>query len=96
MAISRYTNSQMIDLKYFTSPGGYKGLKKAIDNGTIATFEYITKPKDRLDTLAHNFLGDGRYWWVIAIINDIGWGLQVTNGRTLIIPNSVTPVLDRI
>tara|TARA_Y100000310_G_scaffold103609_1_gene101988 strand:+ start:6529 stop:6819 length:291 start_codon:yes stop_codon:yes gene_type:complete len=96
MAVSRYSSVPLLDLKYFGTPDGFLDIKNAINNGAIKTYSYITKPRDRLDTLAHNFFGDGRYWWIIAIANDIGWGLQITNGRTLIIPSDISSILDRI
>lgn len=96
MAITRYSNIAMIDFDFFGTTGGYVDIKNALDSGAIEVDEYVVRPGDRLDTLAYNFFGDGKYWWIIAIANDIGWGLQIASGRTLRIPKSVTQIIDRI
>ena len=31
----------------------------------------ITKRGDRMDLLSHKYYGDSRYWWIIALANDI-------------------------
>ena len=42
---------------------------------------------DRLDLLAHRYLGDARLWWVIADYNDIFWPLGLETGAVLRIPS---------
>ena len=42
---------------------------------------------DRLDLLAHRYLGDARLWWIIADYNDIFWPLELEVGSTLRIPS---------
>ena len=34
----------------------------------------MTGPGDRLDTLAYQFYGEVKYWWVIAAANKLGLG----------------------
>ena len=34
---------------------------------TVITY----KETDRLDSLAEKFLGNGRYWWAICLMNDL-------------------------
>ena len=41
---------------------------------------------DRLDLLAHRYLGDARLWWVIADANDIFWPMDLETGAVLRIP----------
>lgn len=45
------------------------------------------KGAERLDTIAGDVYGDGRYWWVIAAASNIGWGLQVPAGTLLTVPD---------
>ena len=56
----------------------------------------MTKPNDRLDILATRFYGEGSYWWIIAIANDIGWALQISAGIQLRIPKMADKILERI
>jgi len=47
-----------------------------------------TGPGDRLDTLAYQFYGDVKYWWVIAVANKLGLGsVAIPNATQLRIPN---------
>ena len=48
---------------------------------------------DRLDNLAAKHLGDGTYWWVIAVMNDLSWAFDFTEGQVLKIPVDVNDVL---
>jgi len=45
----------------------------------------------RIDSLAADHLGDGQYWWVICLLNDMvfPFGKQVEAGTTIRLPNSV-------
>jgi hypothetical protein len=63
-----------------------EAIRAAIKNGTINTREVIVRGAERLDTIAGNLYGDGRYWWVLAACSDIGWGLQVPPGTVLKVP----------
>lgn len=43
----------------------------------------------RMDILAHQYLGDGKYWWMICLINDLTFGIGgVNNGQNIRIPSS--------
>ena len=48
---------------------------------------HIVVEGDRLDLLAHRYLGDARLWWVIADVNDLFWPLDLEVGTTLRIPS---------
>lgn len=48
---------------------------------------HTVKQGERLDTLAHRYLGDPALWWVIAEYNNIFWMLDVRVGRELRIPS---------
>jgi hypothetical protein len=89
MAFSRYTR----DYYNATSTGlanaaGILAVRKAVKYGAIPISRTIvTTQADRLDTIAGELYGDGRYWWILAAASDIGWGLQVP-------PNTIINVLD--
>jgi len=61
-------------------------IKNGIRNGTIRTKRYKTKESERLDIIAHKFLGDGRLWWVLAATSNIGWSLQIPPGTIIRVP----------
>mgnify|MGYP001558493041 CR=1 FL=1 len=52
----------------------------------------------RIDALAHSFLGDGRYWWIICLANGINFplGNEMKPGTLLRIPTNANRVLSMI
>ena len=96
MSKSRYSRAAVIDGKFFSTQESYMDLHRAIDHGLIATREFITRPKDRLDTIAGRVYGDGRYWWIIAAVNRVPWALQIPEGSRLIVPIRLEQVLSLI
>ena len=53
----------------------------------------IANSMDRLDTLAYKFYGNAKYWWVIALANNLGKGtLMLEGGTQLRIPPNPTDV----
>jgi len=42
---------------------------------------------DRLDLLAHRYLGDARLWWILGDYNDLFWPLELAVGSSLRIPS---------
>lgn len=102
MARSRYTNSQIIDGKFYASfrlPVQANGYKELDLMKGVRTFEYTYKKGDRLDHLAARFYNDEGYWWVIALTNGINYpfasGGLVPNLK-LKIAYDVNDVLDKI
>jgi len=85
MAFSRYRRDRLQNDG--TGIGVARGVQKvrlAIKNGRIPiTQTFTTTDADRLDTIAGDIYGDGRYWWLIAAASDIGWGLQVPPGTII-------------
>lgn len=89
MGISRYRSSDIVDKKYYES---YRFPdKKKLDD--IPVIRVRVAQFDRLDQLAAKYLGDGSYWWVIALMNDLSWGLKFQPGQILKIPASIEDVL---
>lgn len=60
------------------------------DNDITITFS----DGDRLDALASKYLGDGRYWWAICLMNNIHLplGNAVLPGTTLRIPTDISVI----
>jgi len=52
----------------------------------------------RLDGLAFQYLGDGRYWWAICLLNDISlpFGDLLPPGKLLRIPTNISRILNII
>jgi len=102
MGKSRYSDTQLVDGKYYRSfklPRVSAGLKNVDLLAGVKTVEYVFKVDDRLDHIAARFLGDDDYWWVIALVNGINYPFAsggLIPGRTLIIPVTVKDVLDKI
>lgn len=42
---------------------------------------------DRLDLIAHRYLGEARLWWIIADYNDLFFPLELEIGAVLRIPS---------
>jgi hypothetical protein len=89
MASSRYRNINLID-KSFYETSDFPDQSK-LDN--IATFQIVASRFDRLDNLAFKHLGDGEYWWIIALFNNIDWMYGFDEGQILKIPSDVKEVL---
>jgi hypothetical protein len=61
-------------------------IRAAIKAGSLQYREITLRGVQRLDTIAGEEYGDGRYWWIIAAASEIGWGLQAPPGTLLKIP----------
>lgn len=98
MATSRYKSMRtLVDSKnrilYETFP--------KIDNSKLQhPDDFIVQIKDgeRLDSLAEKYLGDGRYWWVICVVNNISFpfGEDVSAGTIIRIPNKLDRVFQHL
>ena len=70
----------------YATPIAIQMVRRAIKTGYIPTKDYVLHDSERLDSLAGELYGDGRYWWVLAASSNIGWGLQVPPGTVIKIP----------
>ena len=87
MSVSRYARTPVLALgKRFGTSSAIKAIRAGIASGTIQFRETTLSGLERLDTIAGNEYGDGRYWWVIAAASNIGWASQVPPGTYLRIP----------
>ena len=57
----------------------------------------ITRKLERLDLLATRYYGDSRWWWIIALANNLGKGtLVIKPGVQIRIPKDPTDIYDDI
>lgn len=102
MARSRYSNTEIIDGKYYASfrlPVQAQGFRELDLLKGVRTLDYEFKLGDRLDHLAAKYFNDDGYWWIIAISNNIAYPFAsggLVPGRILKIPFNVQDVLDKI
>lgn len=84
---SRYKKTPILDFgtSYGTSRS-VTNIRLAIKSGLLPYAERLTQGAERLDTLAGQVYGNGKFWWILAAASDIGWGLQVPPGVIIKIP----------
>lgn len=70
----------------------YQSVKLPLIEDLDTDMYIITNSMDRLDTLAYKFYGNAKYWWVIALANDLGKGTMMLEGgiQLKIPPNPIT------
>jgi hypothetical protein len=81
---SRYADC----ILYRDSDGEYLGRRQRID--TTPRYDdrlHTVIEGDRIDLLAHRYLGDARLWWIICDYNDIFFPLELAPGTDLRIPS---------
>ncbi len=67
-------------------------IKLAVRQNRIRVRTHILKENERMDSVAHRFLGNAKFWWVIAACSNIGWNMQVPAGTKLSIPLSLDDI----
>jgi len=99
MAISRYSYSTIVTDEE-TKKNRLSTFPTISSKDVIDDSDIIIRFDDsmRLDALAQQYLGDGRYWWAICIANDIHlpFGDSLPAGTLLRIPTSMTKFFDLI
>jgi hypothetical protein len=73
---------------YRDAAGEYLGRRERID--TAPRYDdrlHTVVAGDRIDLLAHRYLGDVKLWWIICDYNDIFFPLELEPGSDLRIPS---------
>jgi hypothetical protein len=88
MAVSRYSTTPRVNfgVQYGTSESVSK-IRAAVASGAIRTTVIYLKEVIRLDVLAGQYYGDGRYYWLIAAASSIGWAPQCPVNTRIVIPD---------
>ncbi len=88
MAFSRYSRAPLLDLgAQFGTSFAIQTIREAVKSGALPVKTVVLRGAERLDTVAGNVYGDGRYWWVLAATSNIGWGMQAPPGTIIKIPD---------
>ena len=107
MAISRYRKTTILQdqFSYKLNPVTkkkpnltfYNSLKfQALDDDSfdeLQVTEVVFKSTDTLMGLAEKHYGDPAYWWVIALINDVGSERDITLGQSLVMLSPLSTLL---
>ena len=90
--MKRYNRDQRIAGGKLQSAQTVMRIRRARELGLIQTKQLILTEDQRLDHLAHEYLGNSTYWWILAALSDIGWGLQIPAGTIINIPTDLAPI----
>ena len=89
----RYSNDRIIKGgSSLASNQSAQKLRAAFERGQLTTQVKIIGSDLRLDQLAFTYLGNPSYWWAIAALSGIGWGLQLPAGTRVVIPTNLDQV----
>jgi hypothetical protein len=89
MAESRYRSTRILDQSYYET----SDFPDPRELESVNTFRVRLAQFERLDNLAHRYLGSGEYWWVIALINGLEWPYAFEEGQLIKIPVELDDVL---
>lgn len=90
MALSRYRNLNTLESNKYFETSKFPSHEQLSE---LTTFQIVAAKFDRLDNLAAIHLGDGQYWWVIALFNNLDWAYSIEEGAILSIPTNIDEVL---
>lgn len=98
MSKGRYADSKIIDGKFYETfkiPVSSNGMNNFDFLAGVKTREYVIQVGDRLDHIAARMLGDDKYWWVLALVNDMTYPFAEP-GTTIKVPYDLNDVLSKI
>lgn len=88
MAVSRYIRAAKLAAgAQLGTSSAVAAIRAAVSSGAIRCKTTTLRGAERLDTVAGDVYGDGRYWWVLAAASEIGWPLQCPAGTAVKIPD---------
>lgn len=87
MAFSRHARTPVLNYGAQYGTGrAREAIQAAVASGQIVVRSMVVRGRERLDTIAGEVYGDGRYWWILAAASNIGWGMQVPPGTLIKVP----------
>lgn len=93
--ISRYSSAKI--KRSDTGKQVYQSLSLPVIPELDSDIYIITNTADRLDSLAYKYYGEAKYWWIIAIVNDLGKGtISLEPGIQLRIPANPSTVITQL
>jgi len=91
--MNRYETDRVVrDGKILQTNQTIAKIREGVSSGQIQTSSLVMNAGERLDTLAQKAYGDGRLWWIIAAVSNVGWWLQVPPGTELRLPIDLAEV----
>jgi len=94
MAISRYNKTKNQDFDYHDTFHTID-VDKVLSNDDLF---YVVKDRERIDQLARRFFNDGRYWWIICLVNKLDgpFDERLKPGTVLRITKNINNVLNKL
>ena len=95
MALSRYGSLKLVKERS-TQRLRYESFPKIMAGDIATDSDFFIKWDEsmRMDSLANQYLGDGRYWWAICLANDLTFPFgQLVAGDIIRIPSSIENIL---
>lgn len=84
----RYARTPVISFgKQYGTSTTIQAIRKNIDENNIRYDKIVLQDGQRLDSIAGEYYGDAKLWWIIAAASNIGWMFQVPPGTLLTVPN---------
>lgn len=96
--ISRYKGLRQVIHNYDDIENRFVGLETAnpFESRCAVTYHVVGQEEEnRLDLLAHKYLGSASYAWIIAYFNHIEDGFTVKAGQTIKVPNNVSNLFNQ-
>jgi len=93
MAKSRYQNSKIITTKDGKKIYSMHNTAPKIDISKMNFIPIEVTENTRLDILAAKYLGNSKYYWIIALVNNIFDPHNIQKGATLLVPENADDIL---
>jgi nucleoid-associated protein YgaU len=110
MAITRYRSLNIVEGKYSFKLDPQTRKKLRVTNYDVPFFDNLSEQSfenldiveftfaktDTLMGLSQKFYGDPSYWWVIALINNVGCEADIENGQQMVVLQPLDVVINEL